>query len=272
MIKDSKDFKAEENSNVDERFYIIPNGNNEYDTISNYDGNIPDEGIKEEATIKKNNPIKDLEVNDIEFNNKTIGKKINMPGQSEESEEKIFSLDNIILHTFTSEEKAQDLQKKNKINFQRLYFKEYNSKFKQFITEYANNLLRKHLLCGKIQKPRVSLLKFNPKKKKKDKNKFLSFTMKKMFCFHKRKNKKIIKRILSFIKKFDCNKKYEYIKSFLSLKIGDAIQKFEESEKFKEFISDTKIISLDKEIKLQAGFSILEKNAYEKMIKIQCGV
>ena len=96
--------------------------------------------------------------------------------------------------------------------------------------------------------------------------------MKKMFCFHKRKNKKIIKKILSFIKKFDCNNKYVYIKSFLSLKIGEAIQIFEESEKFKEFISDTKIISLDKEIKLQTGFSILEKNVYEKMIRMHCGV
>jgi hypothetical protein len=107
------------------------------------------------------------------------------------------------------------------------------------------------------------------KRKKKDKDKFLSFTMKKMFCFHKRKNKQIIKRILSFIKKFDSNKKYEYVKYFLSLKIGDAIQKFEESEKFKEFISDEKIISLDKEIKHDKGFSILEKNAYAKMVKIQ---
>jgi hypothetical protein len=272
MSKDFNDFIAKENASVDMRFFIIPNGNNEYDTFSDCIKNIPDESIKEEASTIKHNPIKDLEMSDIEFNNKAMGKKMNTADQNEESEEKIFSLDKNILYTFTSEEKAQDLQKKNKINFQRLYFKEYNSKFKQFITEYANNLLRKHLLCGKIQKPRVSLLKFNPKKKKKDKNKFLSFTMKKMFCFHKRKNKKIIKRILSFIKKFDCNKKYEYIKSFLSLKIGDAIQKFEESEKFKEFISDTKIISLDKEIKLQAGFSILEKNAYEKMIKMQCGV
>ena len=115
------------------------------------------------------------------------------------------------------------------------------------------------------------MLEFNPKKKKKkkDKENFLSFTMKKMLCFHKRKNKQIIKRILSFIKKFDSNKKYEYVKYFLSLKIGDAIQKFEESEKFKEFISDEKIISLDKEIKHDKGFSILEKNAYAKMVKIQ---
>ena len=272
MNKDFNDFIVKENANIDMRFFIIQNGNNEYDTFSDCIKKIPDEGIEEEAAIKENNPIKDLEVNDTEFNNKTIGKKMNTAGQSEESEEKIFSLDKKILFTFTSEEKTQDFQKINKINLQRFYFKKYNSKFRPFITEYANNLLRKHLLCGKIQKPRVSLLKFNSKRKKKDKNKFLSFTMKKMFCFHKRKNKKIIKRILSFIKKFDCNKKYEYIKSFLSLKIGDAIQKFEESEKFKEFISDTKIISLDKEIKLQTGFSILEKYAFEKMIKMQCCV
>ena len=93
--------------------------------------------------------------------------------------------------------------------------------------------------------------------------------MKKMFCYHKRKNKKIIKRILSFIIKFDSNKKYEYVKSFLSLKIEAAIQKFKESQQFKEFISDKKIISLDKKIKDDIGFSILEKNAYVKMIMIQ---
>ena len=272
MIKEYKDFNAEENDNIDQKFFIIPNGNNEYDTISDYFEKIPDEGLREESTIKNHNPIKDLEVNDSEFNNKTIGKKMNTSGQSEESEEKIFSLDKIILNTFSSEEKVQDLQKINKINPLKLYFKEYNSILRSFFTEYANNLLRKHLLCGKIQEPRISLIKFDPKKKKKGKKKSLSFTMKKMFCFHKRKNKKIIKRILSFIKKFDCNNKYVYIKSFLSLKIGEAIQIFEESEKFKEFISDTKIISLDKEIKLQTGFSILEKNVYEKMIRMHCGV
>lgn len=168
MIKDSKDFKAEENSNVDERFFIIPNGNNEYDTISNYDGNIPDEGIKEEATTKKNNPIKDLEVNDIEFNNKTIGKKLICQVKVKKVKKKYFLLI-ILFYILLLQKKRLKICRKNKINFQRLYFKEYNSKFKQFITEYANNLLRKHLLCGKIQKPRVSLLKFNPKKKRKTK-------------------------------------------------------------------------------------------------------
>ena len=269
MSKDFNDFNYEETANADMQFIFIPNGNDEDDTISNHDKNNSDKDIKEELDMKKHNPFKDIEANNIEFNNNKIGKIKNIPYQSKESDEKIFSLDKITLNTFTSKEKPKELKK---INPQRFYFKKYNSKFRPFITEYANNLLRKHLLCGKIQKPRVSLLKFNSKRKKKDKNKFLSFTMKKMFCFHKRKNKKIIKRILSFIKKFDCNKKYEYIKSFLSLKIGGAIQKFEESEKFKEFISDTKIISLDKEIKLQTGFSILEKYAFEKMIKMQCCV
>jgi hypothetical protein len=265
MSKDYNDFIAKENANLDMRLFIISNGNNEYDTFSDCIKNIPDESIQEEAAIIKNNPIKDLEISDIKFNNKAIGKQMNTADQSEE---KIFSLDKIILNTLTLEEKDQDLQK---INLQRSYFKKYNSKFKSFITVYANKLFRKYLLFGKIKRPKVSLHKFNPKKEKKDKNKILSFTLKKMFCFHKRKNKKIIKRILSFIKskKFDCNKKYEYVKSFLSLKIGEAIHKFEESEKFKEFISDQSIILIDKEIKLQMGFSILEKNAFEKMIKMQ---
>ena len=142
MSKEYKDFNAEENDNIDQRFFIIPNGSNEYDNISDYFEKIPDEGLREESTLKKNNPIKDLEVNDTEFNNKTIGKKMNTPGQSEESEEKIFSLGKITLNTFISEEKAQDLQKINKISPQRLYFKEYNSKLRSFITENANNLLR----------------------------------------------------------------------------------------------------------------------------------
>jgi hypothetical protein len=268
MSKDFNDFIAKENASVDMRFFIIPNGNNEYDTFSDCIKNIPDESIKEEASTIKHNPIKDLEMSDIEFNNKAMGKKMNTADQNEESEEKIFSLDKNILNTFTSEEKAQDLQK---INLQRSYFKKYNSRFKSFITVYANKLFRKYIMCGKIKRPRVSLQKFKPKKEKKDKNKLFSFTMKKMFCFHKRKNKKIIKRIISFIKskKFDCDKKYEYVKSFLSLKIGEAIHKFEESEKFKEFISDQSIILLDKEIKLQMGFSILEEKAFEKMIKMQ---
>ena len=271
MSKDYNDFIARENANLDMRLFIITNANNEFDSFSDYIKNIPDESIKEESAAIKHNPIKDLEISDIEFNNKTMGEKNNTASQSEESEEKIFSLDKITLNTFTSDEKAQDLQK---IKLQRTYFKKYNSKFKSFITEYANKLFRRYLLCGKIKKPKISLHNFNPKKEKKDKNKLLSFTMKKMFCFHKRKNEKIMKRILNFIKskKFDCNKKYEYIKSFLSLKIGDAIHKFEESEKFKEFISDQSIILIDREIKLQMGFSILEEKAFEKMITIQSSV
>jgi len=267
MSKDFNDFIDKNISNIDEKFNIIPNGNNESDTLSDCVKNIPVQDKKEEFDLKNHNPIKGMEANG-EYNNNAIEEILIMSNQCKESDEKIFSPDEIILNSFTSEEKAPDLQK---INLQNSYFKKYNSRFRQFISEYANNLLRKHLLFGKIQRPKISLLKFYPKKKEKDKNKFLFYTMKKMLCFHKRKNKKIIKRILSFIKKFDSNKKYEYVKSFLSLKIIEAIHKFEESDLFKEFIYDKKIILLDKEIKQQMGFSILEKNAYEKMIKMQRG-
>jgi len=269
MSKDSNDSNVEYASNVDKRFNFIPNANNESDTLSNCIKNIPDQNKEDEFDIINYNPIKDMEANG-EYNNNAIEEILIMSNQSKESDEKIFSPDEIILNSFTSEEKAPDLQK---INLQKSYFKKYNSRLRRFISEYANNLLRKHLLCGKIQRPKISLLKSYPKKKEKekDKNTFLYFTMKKMLCFHKRKNKKIIKRILSFIKKFDSNKKYEYVKSFLSLKIIEAIHKFEESDLFKEFIYDKKIILLDKEIKQQMGFSILEKNAYEKMIKMQRG-
>lgn len=269
MSKDCNDINDEDISNIDEKFNIIPNGNNESDTLSNCIKNIPDQDKEEEFDLKNHNPIKDMEANG-EYNNNPIEEILIMSNQSKESNEKIFSPDEIILNSFTSEEKAPDLQK---LNLQNSYFKKYNSRFRRFISEYANNLLRKHLLCGKIQRPKISLLKSYPKKKQKEKeknkNKFLLFTMKKMFCFHKRKNKRIIKRILSFIKKFDSNKKYEYVKSFLSLKIIEAIHKFEESDLFKEFIYDKKIFLLDKEIKQQMGFSILEKSAYEKMVKIQ---
>ena len=267
MSKDINDSNVEYASNIDKRFYFIPNANNESDTLSNCIKNIPDQNKEDEFDIKNYNPIKGMEANG-QYNNNAIEEILIMSNQSKESDEKIFSPDEIILNSFTSEERAPDLQK---INLQNSYFKKYNSRFRRFISEYANNLLRKHLLYGKIQRPKISLLKSYPKKKEKNKNKFLYFTMKKMFCFHKRKNKKIIKRILSFIKKFDSNKKYDYVKSFLSLKIIEAIHKFEESDLFKEFIYDKKIILLDKEIKQQMGFSILEKNAYEKMVKMQRG-
>ena len=272
----SKDF-IEDSAKVDMKFYEIINGNIEVDSISECIKNIPDKDIKEEIDFKQSNPIKDLEVNEHEFNIKTLGKMLNMPSQNEENDNKILVLDNLILNTFTfpspspspTPEKVQNLQKQN---LQKFYFKKYNSKFKLFISEYANLLLRKKLLCGKIQKPKISLFKYFVNKKKKIKNKISSFTMKKMLCLHKRRNKKIIQRILSFIKKFDSNKKYGYVKSFLSLKIEDAIQKFEESEEFKEFISDKKIIALDKEIKFEKGFSILGKEAYEKMVEMQSEV
>lgn len=259
----------EDSANLDMQFFIIPNGSDECDNISDCEQNIPDKHTNEENMFIKDNPYKDIGVNvtELNVNTKEKDKNLYIINQSEQNDEQILSPDQLILNTFTSFDKPQELERHN---LMRYYFQEYNSKFKRFLTEYANNLFRKHLLCGKIQKPRVSLFKFIAKnRKKKDKSKLSSFTMKKMLCFHKIKNKKIIKRILGFIKKFDSNKKYEYIKSFLSSKIGDATQKFEQSEKFVEFISDTKIIWLDKEIKKEKGFSILEKNAYEKMVKIQ---
>jgi len=261
-----KNFNNEETANADMQFFIMPNGNDEFDNISLFEKKIPDKDINEETIIKKDNPFKDIEVNDTEFNINTIRQKLNVENPSEENDKKILSPNELILNTFSSGEDGQDLYTKC---LKKYYFKKYNFKFKRFIKEYANNLFRKHLLYGKIQKPRISLFKFNTNIKIKNKNKVSSFTMKKMFCFHKRKNKKIIKRILSFIKKFDYNKKYEYVQSFLSLKIEDAIEKFEESEKFKKLLSDKKIILLYKEIKLVQGFSILEKNAYAKMVKIQ---
>ena len=148
MSKDFNDFNYEETANADMQFIFIPNGNDEDDTISNHDKNNSDKDIKEELDMKKHNPFKDIEANNIEFNNNKIGKIKNIPYQSKESDEKIFSLDKITLNTFTSKEKPKELKK---INPQRFYFKKYNSKFRPFITKYANNLFRKHWLCGKIQ-------------------------------------------------------------------------------------------------------------------------
>ncbi len=259
-----RNLEFENIANEDMNLFFIPNGKDESDTISEVVKNIPDIETEKEGDIQNYDFFKDIQVNDTEYNNNALGKSMNNVSQSQASDEKIISFKQLILKTVTSAERPQELNKKSD---RRNYFQKYNYKFRKFITKYANNLLRKHLLCGKIQNPRISILKFFIKKK--NKNKFSSLTMKKMFCFNKRENKKIIKRILSFIQKFDSKKKYEYITYFLSLEIEEAIKKFEESETFKEFISDKEIISLDKKIQLEEGFSILQKNAYAKMIKIQ---
>ena len=104
----SKDFNfnAEDPTNADIQFFKIPNGNDEEDNISDIYKEIREKEISEEINIKKENPYKNVEVNDIEYNINKIGKNVNMTSQNEENPEKILSPDQLILITFTLVERA----------------------------------------------------------------------------------------------------------------------------------------------------------------------
>ena len=51
------------------------------------------------------------------------------------------------------------------------------------------------------------------------------------------------------------------------MKLEEAYELYEESEEFKKFILNKKVILFNEKIKAMKGFSLLEKNAFVHLIK-----
>ena len=73
---------------------------------------------------------------------------------------------------------------------------------------------------------------------------------------------------MNFIENCEDESKYEKISSFFKMSLENAYELFFESDDFKNYTKDSKSIYLDKEFKIQKGFSLLEKNGFLKMIKM----
>ena len=141
-------------------------------------------------------------------------------------------------------------------------------------------LIKRSFLPKELKKEKLSApnhLSFTGNAAEKDNYKFLFFNVKDIFCFYKnenckislqKKNRRIIDKILQFIDGSESEEKYSNVKAFFKMSLEDAYEIFYESEDFKKYATYSKTVFLDKEFKVEKGYSLLEKNAFIKMIKM----
>ena len=78
-------------------------------------------------------------------------------------------------------------------------------------------------------------------------------------------NLKVIKRIKKLIDESEISEKIKKLKDFLEMSLEDFyVNIFYETNGFKKFCNEEKVIILDKEFKIQKGYSLREKNALIK--------
>jgi len=158
--------------------------------------------------------------------------------------------------------------------------KYFKTNFSKFLKNYGNMLIKGSFLPKELKKEKLSapnFLSFTGNAAEKDNYKFLFFKVEDIFCFYKnencqislqKKNRRTIDKILQFIDGSESEEKYSYVKAFFKMSLEDAYGIFYESEDFKKYATDSKTVFLDKEFKVEKGYSLLEKNAFVKMIKM----
>ena len=162
-----------------------------------------------------------------------------------------------------------------RIDYGKKYFK---TKFSAFLKDHANRLIKKSCLPKELKKNISSpnSLSFTSNVNDSDNLAFLSFTVREIFCYSKGgyknslqiKNQKKIENIMNFIENCENDEKFENIYSFFKMSLEDAYELFYESEEFKKYARNSKVIEQDKEYKAQNRISLLEKNGFIKMIKM----
>ena len=164
-----------------------------------------------------------------------------------------------------------------RIDYCKKYFK---TNFVKFLKKHANKLIQSSCLPKELKQNISSpnSLSFTGNTNDADNVAFLDFSVQKIFGYYKEgnksknslqiKNQKKIGDIMNFIENCEDESKYEKISSFFKMSLENAYELFFESDDFKNYTKDSKSIYLDKEFKIQKGFSLLEKNGFLKMIKM----
>ena len=164
-----------------------------------------------------------------------------------------------------------------RIDYCKKYFK---TNFVKFLKRHCNKLIQSSCLPKELKQNISSpnSLSFTGNTNDADNVAFLDFSVQKIFCYYKEgnkgknslqiKNQKKIGDIMNFIENCEDESKYEKISSFFKMSLENAYELFFESDDFKNYTKDSKSIYLDKEFKIQKGFSLLEKNGFLKMIKM----
>ena len=164
-----------------------------------------------------------------------------------------------------------------RIDYGKKYFK---TSFSAFLKNHANRLIQKSCLPKNLKQNISSpnSLSFTSNVNDSDNLAFLSFTVQEIFCYYKEgnkyknslqiKNQTKIENIMNFIENCENDEKFENIYSFFKMNLEDAYELFYESEEFKKYAGNSKVIEQDKEYKAQNRVSLLEKNGFIKMIKM----
>lgn len=163
-----------------------------------------------------------------------------------------------------------------RIDYHKKYFK---TNFVKFLKRYGNDLIKDSDLPKQFKR-KISApnhISFTANVKESDNYEFLFFIVQDILTHYVEgtkcknslqiKNQNLIEDILAFIENND-EEKYEDIKSFFKMTVEDAYSLFYESKEFKKYAAETKTIYLDKEFRIQKGFSLLEKNGFIKMCRM----
>ena len=154
----------------------------------------------------------------------------------------------------------------------------------KYLKEYGNNLIKKCAFQNKLKKLKLfspSYKYFTGISNEKDNKIFLNFTVEKIFTYPEgktekndnrlqRQNKDIIKEFKDYIDEEypeEVPEKFQNLKNFFNMTFQDAIYMFYESNQFKDYSSSPKTIFLDRQFVKAKGFSLLEKNAFFKLMK-----
>jgi len=216
--------------------------------------------------------IDNLHVNNIQFeNDKYKNEEIKKAKVSNSKTKERFNA-----YKAEDETKAKDIQKRN--DYIKNFFKTY---FNRFLKNHGNKVIQNSKLPKKFKKMKIMSLSrksFSTITKNSDNYKFLSFKVKELFayynikkckgeCSYQKRNKERIEAILKFIDESEDKSIYEEVKSFFNMTLEEAYVLFFQSEEFKEFQEDEKVITIDEEVKVVNGVSLREKYGFIQLIK-----
>ena len=242
---------------------------------------------EEDFNLKLFNPLNSVKVNDMDvkiFDD--LGKDKKMNEKKKEKSFQVFNLkktNNISIkceqfNQINVKAFSENIsQRTQRIDYGKKYFK---TNFSSFLKKYANRLIQKSCLPTNL-KQKISSpnsLSFTSNVNDSDNLAFLSFSVQKIFSYYKErykyqnslqiKNQKKIENIMNYIENCENKLKFEKIYSFFKMSLEDAYELFYESEDFKRYAGTSKAIEQDKEFKAQKRISLLGKNGFIKMIKI----
>lgn len=274
-----------------EELFFSHNSNPEEENFGNFDYSSNSFLSESNPLFLNNSQLYSLHTNRVEYTQEfslpILYDQERIEGEMEKEKQNNISENNFKKTKDTSKEEKkvnnpvlipfQTKKPQKRIDYCIKYFK---TNFSKFLKNYGNMLIKRSFLPKELKKEKLSApnhLSFTGNAAEKDNYKFLFFKVEDIFCFYKnencqislqKKNRRTIDKILQFIDGSESEEKYSYVKAFFKMSLEDAYEIFYESEDFKKYATDSKTVFLDKEFQVEKGYSLLEKNAFVKMIKM----